>query len=151
MATFHKKQWELKWETYRRRIKKANQTPAQRTPINKLTLKIREGLQKAKSFLATHIRTERIGLKAYLHSRKVLEVESPKYGYEWTRQTAKHVLLFCPDYAEPRTRMLNAAIIQNYRQIVFTAREFKAAIRMIMETDLLEQFTLAKTLLYGKV
>ena len=80
VATFHKKQWELKWETYRRRIEEANQTPAQRTPISKLTLKIREGLQKAESFLATHIRTERIGLKVYLHSRKVPGVESPECG-----------------------------------------------------------------------
>ena len=78
-------------------------------------------------------------------------MESPKCGCGWARQTAKHVLLFCPDYAEPRTRMLNAAVIQNYRQIVFTAKELKAATRMMMETDLLEQFTLAKTLLYGEV
>ena len=151
MATFHKKQWELKWETYRRRIEEANQTPAQRTPISKLTLKIREGLQKAESSLATQIRTERIGLKAYLHSRKVPGVESPKCKCEWARQTAKHVLLFCPDYAEPKTRILNAAIIQNYRQIVFTAKGLKAATRIMMKTDLLEQFALAKTLLYGKV
>ena len=115
MATFHRKQWELKWETYRRRIEEANQTPAQRTPLSKLTLKIREGLQKAESSLATHIRTERIGLKVYLYSRKVPGVESPEYGCGWARQTAKHVLLFCPDYAEPRTRMLNAAATQDYR------------------------------------
>ena len=47
--------------------------------------------------------------------------------------------------------MLNAAITQNYRQIVFTAKELKAAIRIMMKTDLLKQFTLAKTLLYGEV
>ena len=47
--------------------------------------------------------------------------------------------------------MLNAAAIQNYRQIVFTAKKLKAATRIIMETDLLKQFTLAKTLLYGEV
>ena len=47
--------------------------------------------------------------------------------------------------------MLNAAITQNYRQIVSTARELKAVTRIIIETDLLKQFALAKTLLYGEV
>ena len=47
--------------------------------------------------------------------------------------------------------MLNAATTQNYRQIVSTAKGLKAATRMMMETDLLEQFALAKTLLYGEV
>ena len=47
--------------------------------------------------------------------------------------------------------MLNAAATQNYRQIVFTAKGLKAATRMMMETDLLKQFALAKTLLYGEV
>ena len=78
-------------------------------------------------------------------------MESPKYGCGWARQTAKHVLLFCPDYAEPRTRMLDAAATQDYRQIVSTAKGLKAATRIMMETDLLEQFALAKTLLYGEV
>ncbi len=35
------------------------------------TVKMRDGLQKADGTLATHIRTERIGLNAYLHSRNV--------------------------------------------------------------------------------
>ena len=78
-------------------------------------------------------------------------MESPECECGWASQTAKHVLLFCPDYAEPRTRMLNAATTQDYRQIVSTARGLKAATRMMMETDLLEQFALAKTLLYGEV
>ena len=78
-------------------------------------------------------------------------MESPECECGWARQTVKHVLLFCPDYAEFRTRILNAAATQNYRQIVSTAKGLKAATRIIMETDLLKQFTLAKTLLYDKV
>ena len=40
---------------------------------------------------------------------------------------------------------------QNYRQLVSTAKGLKAAARMLIETGLLEQFELAKTLLYGEV
>ena len=51
IATFHKKQWEIQWETYRRRRAEAHQTLAQRTPLGKTAFKMREGLQKAESTL----------------------------------------------------------------------------------------------------
>ena len=47
--------------------------------------------------------------------------------------------------------MRTAVETQNYRQLVSTAKGLKAAARMLMETGLLEQFELAKTLLYGEV
>ena len=101
-----------------------------------LGVKMRKGLQKAESTLATHIRTKRIGLEAYLHSRKEPEVESPECSCGRARQTANHVLLFCPDHEELRKRMLHKAGSQDDRQIIFLVKGLKAAARMITETGL---------------
>ena len=59
--------------------------------------------------------------------------------------------MFCPNYEEPRIRMRNVVDTRDYRQLVFTAKGLWAATKMLMETGLLKQFELAKTLLYGKM
>lgn len=71
IAQYHRDKWNLRWENYKARIANIKATPAQRSHLSSKSVKMREGLQKAESTLATHIKTERIGLKAYLHSRNV--------------------------------------------------------------------------------
>lgn len=97
IAQYHKSQWNLRWENYKKHIADINATPAQRSHLSKKTVKMRDGLQKAESSLVTHIRTERIGLKAYLHSRNVSGTNSPRCDCGWSHQTAKHVLMHCPN------------------------------------------------------
>jgi len=67
------------------RVADVNATPAQRSHLSNKTVKMRDGLQKAESTLATHIRTERIGLNAYLHSRNVPGTDSPRCGCGWSQ------------------------------------------------------------------
>ncbi len=50
-----------------------------------------------------------------------------------------------------RRRMLEEIDTQDYRKVVSTAKGLKAAARLLMETELLGQFSLARTLLYGEV
>lgn len=57
----------------------------------------------------------------------------------------------CPEWPEPRRRMLAGAKTDDYRTLVGSAKGLRAASRMIMETGLLGQFELAKILLYGEV
>ena len=108
---------------------------------------MRDGLQKAESTLATHIRTERIGLNAYLHSRTVPGTDSPRCECGRSHQTAKQVLKHCPDWTHLRSRMLRDAGSSDYRIIVATTKGLRAAARMMMETELLEQFRVARTLI----
>ena len=50
-----------------------------------------------------------------------------------------------------RNRIRTAIETQNYRQLIFIAKGLKAAAKILIKTGLLEQFELAKTLLYDKV
>lgn len=150
ISMYHFEQWEKKWELYRRRIPDAHATEAQRTALGRKTLRMREGLQKAESTLAMHIRTERIGLQSYLYTRNVPGVESPECSCGWTRQTAKHVLRYCPRWTELQGRMGTECDTTNYRTMIATAKGLRAAARMLIGTGLLEQFSLARQLLYGE-
>lgn len=108
---------------------------------------MRDGLQKAESTLATHIRTERIDLNAYLHSRNVPGANSPRCACGWSHQTAKHILMHCPDWTHLRSRMLRDAGSTDYRIIVSITKDLRAAAKMMMGTELLEQFRVARTLI----
>jgi len=53
----------------------------QRTSFINEIIKLRVKLYKAKSSLIIYIRTEKIGLKAYLYLRKVLGIDLFNYDY----------------------------------------------------------------------
>ena len=90
------KQWQSSWEAYK--STKSSPTAALTTPLSKKRLCMHEGLAKAESSLATQIRTEKIGLADFLHRRRVPTVTSPACQCGWHRQTAKHIIMFCPLY-----------------------------------------------------
>jgi hypothetical protein len=59
--------------------------------------------------------------------------------------------MHCPEWFAQRMRMLEEIYSQDYRKVMSTAKGLKAAGKLVMETELLAQFFLAKTLLYGEV
>ncbi len=71
IAQFHKSQWNLQWENYKKCIADINASFAQRSHLFKKSVKMHDDLQKIESILATYIRIECIELKIYLHSRNV--------------------------------------------------------------------------------
>lgn len=151
IGLFYLKQWEKEWETYRQRIPTALQTPAQRSPLGTDTIKMRSHLRKAESTLAMQIRTERIGLKAYLYSRNVPGYTSPECECGLGSQTARHVIMHCPNWTDLRERLAGTLRTWDYRVVIGSWEGLREAARLIMDTGLLEQFALAKTLLYGEV
>jgi hypothetical protein len=62
-------------------------------------LKLHEGLRKAESLLAIQLRTGINGLDAFLFQARVPSVSSPLCSCGRGQQTAKHVLIFCPQYS----------------------------------------------------
>lgn len=145
---FHLNQWEKRWESYKQRRAHAGATPAQSTFLDKKILKLRKDMAKAESTMATHIRTERIGLRAYLALRGVPGY-TPECSCGFARQTAKHIIKYCPDFSQARSRMWGAGGPQDYRTLVTTAKGLKEASRFMIQTGLLGQFSLAAELLYG--
>lgn len=146
---YHLDQWEKRWESYQNRNGAASVPPARRHGIGKETVIMRKNLHKAESTMATHIRTECIGLKAYLTDRKVPGYLSAACSCGFARQTAKHILMHCPLYAERRAEMLRAVGTQDYRTLTASAKGLKEASKFMIRTNLLEQFSLADILLYG--
>ena len=114
-------QWRISWEAYK--STKPNPTAALATPLNKKRLRIHEGLAKAESSLATQIRTEKIGLADFLHRRRVPTVASPACPCGWHRQTAKHIIMFCPMYNFGSRGSIGAPA--NYTKLINTAHDLK--------------------------
>ncbi len=146
ITQYHKDQWNQRWEKYRERVADVNAISAQRSHLSNKTVKMRDDLQKAESILAMHIRIERIDLNAYLHSRNVSGTDSSRCDCEWSHQTTKHVLMHCSNWSHLRSRMLQDADFSNYRIIVAITKGLRAVAKMMMETKLLEQFRVARTL-----
>src|SRR5271155_1577615 len=84
----------------------------------KPALIISRGASKVTSSLITQIRAEKIGLNAFLHNRQVPGYTAP-CNCGWPRQTAKHILWFCPEHYDPS----------------FTVRQARAGVAKISSTS----------------
>ena len=69
-------------------------------PYKTATLRLHAGLPKPHSSLLTQIRTGKIGLAAFLHQCRVPGFESPACPCGWQWETAKHIILDCPRFAQ---------------------------------------------------
>ncbi len=142
---FHKSQWNLRWENYKKRIADINASLAQRFHLFKKSVKMRDDLQKIESILATHIRIKRIELNVYLHSRNVSNANSSRCDCEWSHQTVKHILMHCSNWMHLRLNMLWDVDFTNYRVIVSITKNLRATTRMMMKIKLLKQFRMTRT------
>jgi hypothetical protein len=133
--------WDERWTRYLNSLPpESTRTPAQGA-TNRNPSKLHEGISKATSSLITQIRTEKIGLNAFLTDRHVPGFTAA-CDCGWRRQTAKHILMFCPTYADTRPRLFEQAGSQNYSEIVATARGARTAAIWMQQTELLPQFSL---------
>jgi hypothetical protein len=119
--------------------------PTHRQEITKQDDKLYRGLSKAESSLAIQIRTEKIGLGAFLSKRKVPGWE-PACVCGFPQQTAKHVIKYCPARSN-RTLLYKMAATEDYKVLTTTTRGLKATSRWLMRQGILPQFELAAALL----
>ena len=82
--------------------------PADRVPPDRAVLRMWKGLPKYKSSLLAQVRTEKIGLNAFLQGRKVPGFDSPLCPCGRGRETARHIAIFCPLYETARLRTLGS-------------------------------------------
>ena len=135
------KGWNDLWSAYLatippRRVK----TPAQLV-TNGYRPKIHVGVSKATTSLITQIRTEKIGLNAFLADRRVPN-KTPECSCGRPRQTAKHILYYCSEYADRREELFKAAGTKDYSKMLAIARGAKAVAKWLQQTGLLPQFSL---------
>src|ERR1700754_813150 len=112
--------WERRWETYLQQTPEGRKAPAHRD-TRKTRSQLHVALSKATSALVTQIRTEKIGLNAFLTQQRV-----PGYTADcscgWRRQTAKHILLHCPNFAGGREGLFRDAGTNSYSEFLVTTR-----------------------------
>jgi hypothetical protein len=147
IAQYHRSQWDLQWKNYKKCIADSNATSTQWSHLFKKTVKMRDDLQKVESTFATHIRTERIDLNVYLHSRNVSSANSSWCVCEWNHQTVKHILMHCSNWTHLWLRMLHDVDATNYRIIISITKNLRATVRMMMKMKLLKQFRVTRTLI----
>ena len=144
-----KQQWEAEWETYRTAVQERRKQPTHREGIHHgRTQKLHAELAKAESSLVVQMRTGVIGFADFLHRMGVPGYETPGCHCGHMRQTAKHILLFCPQYTRGRAGMLRDAGTTDFQTLTSTGRGVKAACRWLINLGILGQYRLAAELLY---
>jgi len=138
---YTQKSWDKAWTAYLATIPLGTVKAPAQLPTTSYTPKIHFHISKATSSLITQIRTEKIGLNAFLADRHVPDKQATCTCGN-LRQTAKHILYFCPELTERRISLFEAAGTRDYSKIVATARGAKAAATWLQSTGLLPQFSL---------
>ena len=140
-------QWANKW------VKQRNKVPPDKRVaalIRDDTLKdphLHDNLYKAESSLATQLRTEKIGFNAFLARQRVPNVTADcPCGYP--NQSAKHVLLFCPDIDRSNE---NLGPSSDFNSILTNAASLRKAVRWLMSLNILPKFYLARELLWDNI
>jgi hypothetical protein len=132
--------WRKKWETT------AHGTPGQRraavwrTPWAQDPRKLYASLSKAEATALFLMRTEVIGLNAWLAAVQVPGV-SPACPCGWHAQTVRHVLLHCPRHN--RENLLIACGTEQFNDILMRPECAKHAARWLVRVGVLEQFRVA--------
>jgi exonuclease III len=140
ICNWKQQRWKEIWEDYQDSIPPGKiKAPAQRVTHDYYP-KIHIGISKATTSLITQIRTEKIGLNAFLTDRRVPN-QTPECSCGNMRQTAKHILMYCPEYTESRESLYKAAGTRDYSEILATPRGAKAAANWLQRTNLLPQFS----------
>ena len=88
-------------------------------------LKKHKGLRKHESSVLTQIRTGMIGLRAFLHWRRVPDVVTPLCRCAGEPETVDHVILRCPEHENARGRLRQSLIEKG--QPLYTRRDLADA------------------------
>jgi hypothetical protein len=106
--------------------------------------KLHKNLIKFESFLAIHMKTRCIKLIDYFFSRRVFTVFTSNCFCEHSKQTLRHILLFCRNWSENRQRMLRDDETTNMSRFLNIAKNLKVSIIWLIKINLLIQFSLIK-------
>ncbi len=140
---FFRIKWQQTWNAYqtkdRRRV-----CETLTNDISSKRLKLHRVLTKSESAFVTHMRTRRIELADYLFFRRVFIVLSSDCFCDYSRQTLKHVLLFCMNRATNKQRMFKVDETTNLRKLLNIEKRLKTSINWLMKINLLTQFFLTK-------
>ena len=107
-------------------------------------LRLHAGLSKAQSSILTQVRTGKIGLAAFLCKRRVPGVPTPacSCGAQW--ETARHVVMDCPQLQHARCNLFATASTTDYQVLISRPRPAAALTSWILRHGILPQFSWAQ-------
>ncbi len=121
------RKWRNMWSAYqtnnRRRI-----CETLMMNITSKRMKLHKDLIKSQNFFAIHMKMKRIKLINYFFFRRVFIVFTSSCFCEHSRQTLRHILLFCRDWSKNRQRMLRDDETTNMSRFLNIAKNLKVSI-----------------------
>ena len=129
------KDWEVLW-THGRHGRTLHRLG---TKPDKKTLQLHQNLPRPISSVITQMRTDKIGLAAYLHS--IDKAETGRCSCNYGEQTVEHVLLKCRQWVTEREEMwAGGRRVLAMKGVLNDPKMAVRAARMMLKTGLLEQF-----------
>jgi hypothetical protein len=133
-------EWQSRWERAKQRIPGQYRATTWLTPWTQDTRMLYAGLSKAEATTLFLMRTEVIGLNAWLAAVRVPSV-FPACSYGWHAQTVRHVLLHCTRH--DRADLLRKCGSGRLKDILQRPSSAKHAARWLVRSRVMEQFRLA--------
>ena len=146
--------WKARWEAdlAAARVRRPDRRlePADTSPdLTASALAKHKGLRKHESSMLTQIRTGKIGLKAFLHQRRVPGILTPRCSCEEADETPQHLFVDCPETARARRELPELRTPRDFIDQVRNPRTAGALARWMLRLGRLRQFELAESLRRG--
>jgi len=132
--------WQRRWEGIARKLPNRHRAATWNTPWAQDVRKLYAGLTKAEATALILMRTEVIGLNAWLAAAQVPNTP-PTCPCGWYAQTVRHVLLYCSRH--DRTELLTQCGTERFEEILMRPDCAKHAARWLVRSGAMEQFRLA--------
>lgn len=128
------------WEQYQQKETTRNhRVPVVTDNRDKGRLQRYKYLTAAEAAIYIQIRTEKIGLNGFLKDRKVPNINA-ECSCGWERQTAKHIVMFCPEWQAQRRLLRDTIRFTDYSQLTDNKENAKALAKWFIGLNILDQF-----------
>ena len=132
--------WQQRWTNQAQRVRGGHKATAWRTPWAQDTRKLYAGLTKAEATALFLMRTEVIGLNAWLAAIQVPRI-APVCSCGTHAQTVRHILLHCPRVE--RTDLIVRCGTERMEEILGRPECARHAARWLVRSGIMEQFRAA--------
>ena len=139
LESWVRKLWRERWE----KVGRGKTEPTWHTPWETRGKQLFDGLTRPGSTIATLLRTEVIGLNAFLARVGVPNVQ-PACPCGAARQTPKHVVVSCPNHSRGRPERQLEAGTTDYIELLTTQQGLKAVTKWFLHQNILQQFRWAR-------
>ncbi|RAQ99830.1 reverse transcriptase [Stemphylium lycopersici] len=134
----------LLWKTEWTRTPQRPGTPKALQQFGSHNYLLYSDLTRSEASIAIQIRSEHIGVRAYLHQRKVPGIEDKSCPCGYLSQNVEHRLLVCKEWSTGRGEWRARARNRNFQAMISNKGDLQRITRWIIHQGFLEQFSLTR-------